>query len=97
MLETAVRRAEIEKLHNELPVFWPHSAYVVVRERGLLQFRHFGRYIEVGVKDYTLRSFMVCAPHQMLLGDPSKKKEMGWECGMYGGRRVAYRGLGGET
>ena len=69
MLETAVRRAEIEKLRHELTCIWAHSAYIVVHERGLLQSPNFGRYIvEVGVKDYTMRRVMFSDPHKMLFG-----------------------------
>jgi hypothetical protein len=37
-----------------------------------------------------MMSFMICYPHQILLGSGNKKNEMGRACGTYGDRTDAY-------
>jgi len=40
---------------------------------------------------------MICAPHQILLGDQIEKNEMGGACNTYGGEERYLQGFGEET
>jgi hypothetical protein len=48
-------------------------------------------------EDHIKRSFMICTPHQMYLGDQIEKNKMGRACSNCEGEERCIQGFGGET
>jgi hypothetical protein len=51
----------------------------------------------VSGEDYIIRSFMLCTPHQISLGDQVKRTEIGTTCSTYVGKNTCRQGFSRET